>query len=58
MPKHIDEIKNNRNKFFQETKQECKGISQTTTVTVNIDQKEGCFDRFMNALSSCLKPKK
>ncbi len=43
-------------KFFQEKKPECNGIVQTTTVTVNIDQKEDCFSRFVSAITSCIKP--
>lgn len=59
MPKNTlndsEKDKKNKSKFFKESKQECMGISQTTTVTVNIDQKEDCFSRFMNALCSCGK---
>lgn len=59
MPKHtMNVLEDNKSKFFKESKQQCAGVSQTTTVTVNIDQKEGCFERLINALSSCVNPKK
>ena len=61
MPKHHPSTthKNkDKSKFFQETKQECKGVTQTTTVTVNIDQKEDCLTSFINALCGCGKSAK
>jgi hypothetical protein len=50
-------IEQNKSSFFKEIKQEHpKGsMVQTTTVTVNIDQKDDCFTGCIRALTDCFK---
>ncbi len=54
-----DRPKKDSQKFFKEIKQEHPegSMIQTTTVTVNIDQKDDCLTGCFKALSDCFRRK-
>jgi len=53
-PNHYrSEAVSDKNRFFHQTKSTAQGATQTTTVTVNIDQKEDCLTGCFGALARC-----
>jgi len=47
------EAVSDKNRFFHQTKSTAQSATQTTTVTVNIDQKEDCLTGCFSGLMKC-----
>lgn len=49
------EAKSDKNRFFHKEEVKQGGITQTTSVTVNVDQKDDCLTGCFAAITKCFK---